>query len=275
MAAVCKRHHGHVTNPQTEPKSTKADKPSRKVTDADVDKIVNRLHRTPTKSSIGCPQEVAQSCVAKDVISKKGPTDWDVQIASARLYKTPTKAMIIAVQGVPARKDDKAKVSEEQLTTIVERLHTTHTTSSGGGGPQQVICTNSIAREAAQEEELQEIFQRLCKSHTKASSGGPDCKQYEPISPPGYGQKMYPAIEGLETRFAGDSAVVEEEVKAVAQRLTSKQTTASQARLDNPRILLYPERTILMNNVERIRSFQENGNVAKQTVLARREKWYN
>ena len=49
----------------------------------------------------------------------------------------------------------------------------------------------------------------------------------------------------------------------------------TQARIDNMRILLYPERTLLMNEPNRIKTFQETGSLVKQAILQRREKWYN
>ena len=55
----------------------------------------------------------------------------------------------------------------------------------------------------------------------------------------------------------------------------STDTGASKARKDFPRILLYPERTILHNNTSRIRSYQDSGTMSRQKELARREKWYN
>lgn len=51
---------------------------------------------------------------------------------------------------------------------------------------------------------------------------------------------------------------------------SSKQHTAK----NNAKILLYPERTILMNNVDRIVRFQGTGVIDRQAVLGRTEKWY-
>lgn len=121
----------------------------------------------------------------------------------------------------------------------------------------------------------QEIFERLNKTHTVSSANTGQIRHpKDPPKPPGYGMKMFPIIEGLDTRFAGFPAS-QDKVAEVVGHLMKTQTTASQAKLDNPRILLYPERTTLMNNVERIRAYQENGAVAKQNMLQRREKWYN
>ena len=165
-------------------------------------------------------------------------------------------------------------VTQEKLLDIVERLYTSDTIAWTGGKPPPKMVTNSVSRQPASEDEMKEIYQRLNGTHTK-SSQPTDCKSYEPMNPPGYGQKMLPPIEGLEERFKGSKGLPKEKVEEKVGELHSTQTKASQARRDNPRHLLYPERTLLMNNVERIVEFQEKGSLVKQTVLQRREKWYN
>ena len=95
----------------------------------------------------------------------------------------------------------------------------------------------------------------------------------EPAKPCGYGLKMYPVIDGIETRFMG--TVDADKKEESLARLLKTQTTSSQARMDNPRILLYPERTTLMNNVERIKAFQDSGATTRQKEMQRREKWFN
>ncbi len=121
---------------------------------------------------------------------------------------------------------------------------------------------------------FQEIFKRLGETHAKSSSGGLECKSYDPKKPVGYGLRMFPEIDGLDTRFSG-SGNADADLEATTDRLRSTQTIASQARLDKPRILLYPECTKMMNDPGRLRLFQERGEVVKQADLARREKWYN
>ncbi len=133
---------------------------------------------------------------------------------------------------------------------------------------------DSISRAPATDEEIQQIVVRLHKTHTKSSAGGGDIKPMEELKPPGTGQKMLPIIEGLEERFKGKDVPKSKEEEVIT-RLASAQTKAWKARLDNPRILLYPERTLLCNNVERIVQYQTTGQTVKQALLDRREKWFN
>ena len=139
---------------------------------------------------------------------------------------------------------------------------------------QSTAAKDIISKSAASQEEIDGIVKRLNTTHTKSSAGGEVCKTMEQINIPGYGQKMLPAIEGLEERFRGASVDKSKE-NEVIERLHSAHTKAWKSRLDNPKILLFPERTLLCNNVERIRMFQENGQTVKQNVLERREKWFN
>lgn len=156
---------------------------------------------------------------------------------------------------------------------IVDRLHTTHTASSSGDARPPTVTVNSVARAPASEEEMKEIYGRLSTTHTKSSSGGAHCRQPPEVIPPNYGSKCFPAIDGLDVRFQGPKAT-EEKANEIMSRLMSTQTKASQARRDNPRILLYPERTLLMNNFERIREYQTTGVVTKQKDLQARERWF-
>ena len=120
----------------------------------------------------------------------------------------------------------------------------------------------------------QAIYARLHTTHTKSSAGETSCKEIRTPNPPGFGLKMYTNVEGIETRFLGGTAD-DGKVNEVIGRLTTAQTTSSQARRDPLRILLYPECTSLHNNVQRIRDYQQTGSVTKQTGMERRERWYN
>ncbi len=131
-----------------------------------------------------------------------------------------------------------------------------------------------ISRGPATDEEIQGIVVRLHKTHTKSSAGGDPNQVFEELKPPGTGQKMLPVIEGLEERFKGKEVPKSKEEEVIT-RLSSAHTKAWKARLDNPRILLYPERTLLCNNVERISQYQNTGQTVKQALLDRREKWFN
>ncbi len=166
-------------------------------------------------------------------------------------------------------------VGLDELAGIVDRLYSTHTISSMPDGPPKGHrLNNEVARAPASEDEMKEIYDRLHTSKTKSSLGGETCKPAPDVKMPGYGLKVYPIIEGIETRFKGNPQP-KSKVSEAAERLLMTQTKASQSRLDNPRVLLYPERTTLMNNVERIVAYQQTGAVAKQNIMERREKWYN
>ena len=133
---------------------------------------------------------------------------------------------------------------------------------------------DTISRPPASEDEITDIVKRLYSAHTKSSKGAP-CKEPDTPKPQGYGLKMYPVIDGIETRFKCQGSKGKEEVGSLTERLHKTQTKASSARLDYPRILLYPERTSLMNNTERIVAYQQSGAVSTQQELQRRERWYN
>ena len=167
----------------------------------------------------------------------------------------------------------KDPVNQDKLADIIDRLHTTGTIASKRSKNQKDPNMNKIARTPATEEEMNEIFGRLATMHTKSSSGGQGVPPYEHPKTPGIGTKTFPVIEGLDERFKG-SKVPKEKEKEVIERLHTAKTKAEEARLDNPRILLYPERTLLCNNVERIRTYQDSGQTVKQAVLERREKWF-
>lgn len=168
----------------------------------------------------------------------------------------------------------KGPVNGDELGSIVERLFTTHTSSSSGSAVKDAPkSSNSIARAPCTNDEKKEIFDRLAKTHTK-STNGEGCRPVVPTGTPGLGLAMLPVIEGIETRFMGEK-LSPEKVQGIIEKMHATQTKSSQSRRDNPRVLLYPERTTLMNNVERIMAFQQTGSVAKQGVLQRREKWFN
>ena len=167
----------------------------------------------------------------------------------------------------------KDPVDEGRLADIVDRLHTTGTIASKGGKDQKYPGMNKIARSPASEEEMNGIYARLATTHTKSSSGGQGIPPMEPPKTPGIGTKVFPVIKGLDERFKG-SKISKEKESEVIQRLHTAKTKAEDARLSNPRILLYPERTLLCNNVERIHMFQDSGQTVKQAVLDRREKWF-
>ena len=139
---------------------------------------------------------------------------------------------------------------------------------------QQPVAKDLISRDGVTGDDVKTIVQRLHTTKTECKKG-PDLNKVFEIPPiPGLGMKMLPEIEGLETRFRGTPRG-KDEVNEVMKRLHTTNTKASTARKDNPRVLLYPERTTLMNNTERILAYQQNCEVAKQGSLARREKWYN
>ena len=162
------------------------------------------------------------------------------------------------------------KVSEQELDAIIERLYTS-TTKSLSCQEQPYYVKDIISRPGTSSADVKEITNRLASAHTKSSSGGVECKAKPELTPIGYGLKSYPTIEGIETRFKGNSSA---NASAVSSRLMSAQTRASKSRLESPAVLLYPERTMLMNEPERIRAYQTSGDMSKQGVLGRREKWY-
>ena len=170
----------------------------------------------------------------------------------------------------------KKPVSADEASEISERLFSTHTISSKKEGPPRADhVKNEVARDPATEDEMLEIYKRLHGTGTKSSKGGEACEAPSVPKVPGYGLKAYPIIEGIETKFKGESPLAKDKMTEAVGRMHTTQTRSSQSRRDNPRILLYPERTTLMNNVERIVAYQQTGSVAKQNMLQRREKWFN
>lgn len=135
---------------------------------------------------------------------------------------------------------------------------------------------DTISREPVTKDELKDIVERLNTTSTVSKRGGEDYKDkiwdYPKVE--GLGKKMLPIIDGLDERFKG-TPVPKDKYNEITQNLHTSKTKASQLRYEYPRILLYPERTTLMNNTQRILEYQEAGTVAKQATLARREKWYN
>lgn len=95
------------------------------------------------------------------------------------------------------------------------------------------------------------------------------------MTEPGLGQKTLPIISGEGVRFKGNLKETFTSASEVGSRLTSATTSASRSRLQNHRILLYPERVLLCNDVARIAAFQENGSLLKQKDMNAREKWFN
>lgn len=167
------------------------------------------------------------------------------------------------------------KVNGEELDEIVERLHTTSTKSSGKPCRLPVpAMKNVIAGAPLPVGEQLEICQRLYSTPTKASSGGKRCKSAVPLTTPGLGLKMLPVIEGLEGRFKGAGRPKSHSGTTVGGRLHSTQTATARSRQDYPRILLWPERTLVSGNLERLRAYQDTGMLSKQAGLPRRDKWF-
>ncbi len=133
-----------------------------------------------------------------------------------------------------------------------------------------------ISRGPVSDDEISGIADRLFKTPTKSSLGGLECKVMTPLKSPGYGLPMYPVIVGIESRFVGNP-MPESKEKQAKERLHTTHTESSQAKKasESHKALLYPERTILMNDVEKILEYQQTGHLAKQAMLRRREKWYN
>ena len=164
-------------------------------------------------------------------------------------------------------------VAKTKLTDIIERMNTTYPECMEGTLRPRKTTTNSISRPPASDEELSEIYTRLHGTQTKSSKGGEECRTYDSKKPPGMGLPMFPDIDGMDKRFAGFDAPPDK-VAEVITRMRMTQTKSSQARLDPHAILLYPERTLLMNEPERIRTYQDSGAIVRQQNLQAREKWY-
>ena len=242
--------------------------------DEDIDKMVERLNTTHTISSSG--STVDQAAQAKDTISKGPASKGEVDSIVDRLHRTHTFCSQAEDKSDPHPIKDTISTKplpRIKVEDIIERLHSSDTQSSSGTLKARKTTNNAISRAPASTEELDEIYGRLHTTHTKSSKGGEECRPVEHMTAPGYGLPMFPVIDGIEKRFHGHEAPPEK-VTEVITRMTKAQTKASQARLDNAAILLYPERTLLMNNVERIHMFQESGALVKQAMLQQREKWY-
>ncbi|CAH1795530.1 unnamed protein product [Owenia fusiformis] len=139
------------------------------------------------------------------------------------------------------------------------------------------MAKDIISRDPASKEEMAEIIDRLNKTTTVSKRGGEDYKDkaWDYPKTPNLGSKMLPIIDGLDDRFKGGSVNSKETYDDITGRLHTTRTKAASLRYDYPRILLYPERTTLMNNTQRIVDYNNSGAVAKQKELARRERWYN
>lgn len=258
-------------------KEEKEKKQPPKVSEKELDTIIERL-RADTKSS---SQQQPGEHYVTDIISKGPVSKYTAEAITNRLNQQHTISSGAQEGDQSEPYDDvisKEPMPMNKVLDIIERLFTTHTESSEGLTKPPKITTNEVSRPSATDEELQEIYNRLHGTHTKTSKGGEECRPWDPVKVPGQGLPMFPFIEDLDKRFNGskliDAKVGEEKIKEIIEALRKNQTVASQARLDPYTILLYPERTLLMNNPERIRQFQENGAIVKQVILQAREKWY-
>ena len=261
-------------NDDTNPAEVRSPRP---VTAKEVGKITDRLYSANTKST-GKEACKYEATVAKDIIGPSNVNEDDVVTITQRLAESPTKswtAEVCKISPTVAEPLD-FKLPEYEVDEIVDRLNRTHTASSSAKPCRATptVAENIVAREPATEEEIKTIFSRLQTTHTKSSNGGAECKPHDPPAPQGLGHKMLPIIDGLEERFKGDKAMKKEKADSVFTRLTSAHTRSSRARGESPKILLYPERTLLCNNVTRIVNYQNTGEVVKQATLARREKWF-
>ena len=240
---------------------------------AKADEVTARLTADhPSTCARGSGSEQATDVTSRRPVSRK-----ELSGIVERLYRTHTSSSIGGTNlPNPGQARDilsSPPVQQTELDAIVDRLFTSHTKASSGEACKVPAYQGPPSRSASDEEQVA-ISARLNSTHTKSSSGGVDCRTYPNPNPPGYGLKMFPVIEGLDTRFMGDK-VAPEKVQEVIVKMHKTQTKASQARIDNPRHLLYPERTLLMNNVERIEQYQTTGGLVRQNLLQRREKWYN
>lgn len=248
----------------------------KKVSENEAIEIGMRLHQASTKSKSG---EAGEPSGAEDLISRKNVSESEVNEITERLYKTPILMATIDPDSMGPRAEDritkKQPKNKSEVDEITERLNTTYPKCQSGDIKPPEVCNNTIAKKVESEDEVKEIFARLRTTHTKSSSGGVPCKQSDPPKPIGFGTKCYPIVEDIESKFKGAKPVPKEKYDEITDRLLKTQTCNSQARLDNPKVLLYPERTKLMNNVDRIRNYQDSGSVVKQKEMERREKWYN
>ena len=237
-----------------------------------------RLHASNTKSKSGEACKSNTDPNPDEIFTPRPVTAKERDAITERLSSAHTKAWTgepCKTQPVVATPKEATMTKAYEVEDMVDRLATTHTKawSAEPCRAQPVVADNSIAKDPVPEREMTEIFKRLNTTHTKATEPTA-CKPYEPPKTPGLGQKCLPDIDGLDARFKGkrvDSA----KAGNIFSRLSSASTKSSRARYDNAKILLYPERTLLCNNVERIVNYQNTGSVVKQDTLARREKWFN
>ena len=250
---------------------------SRAVTARQADDIAQRLYSATTKSVANTPCKYS-AIEARDVVGAKVSSESEVSAITDRLASTHTKAWTgetcksAPVVATP-REPEMTKTYE--IDDLVERLVTTETRAWSGlpCRAKPVVADNSVSRAPVSDDEKTAMLHRLNQTPTK-SSAGEACKSYEPPPPPGLGLKCLPDIAGLAQRFKGAPAP-QAKVNDIFSRLSSASTRSSRARYEHAKILLYPERTLLCNNVERIVSYQNTGSVVKQEALARREKWFN
>ena len=237
---------------------------------SEAQQIFDRLSSAHTKSSSGENCKF-QPSAAENVLSPKASSEEAKKIFD-RLSTSYTKSLLEEECRVKVMTDMTAspQVDEGEVDEIVKRLHSTQTKSSKGEGcrVEGTVARDTISRKFTSEDEVQESFKRLQTTHTKSSSGDTvPCKE---IKAP----QTLPVIEGLDGRFKGDAKSNKSKMADITERLSSAHTRSSKARLDNPRILLYPERTLLCQNVKRINDFQVDGSTVRQKELARREKWF-
>ncbi len=252
-------------------------------TKEEIDCIVTRLHTAHTKSSEGGVCKIRPETRDTHLtIGRKGASQDEIDDITDRLTTTHTKS---SLGGEPCKappdsykvhlKIGREPVSEEEAEVIVTRLKTAHTKASSGEAcriPPNPRASFSIARDPASEEEIDNIVTRLKTTQTKSGSGE-SCKVPSEPNVPGYGLKMFPTIPGIETRFKGATVHKDRELE-IAQRLTRAHTASSRARTGTPKILLFPERTLLQGDPARIKAFQTTGETVKQHGLGKREKWY-
>ena len=120
-------------------------------------------------------------------------------------------------------------MSSNEMNDVTERLFTTYPKCQQDVAPP-TVCVNSVAREPASEDEIkvkrdvikmeyqckqmlfrfQEIYEKLHKTHTISSGGGTPRRPPEEPKAPGYGQKCFPIIEGIEERFKAEKPVPKE-----------------------------------------------------------------
>ena len=135
-----------------------------------------------------------------------------------------------------------------------------------------------ISKRKLTNDQLRQSSQRLYSAKTKSFARGRPIENQVKIqdtfkepNPVGYGQKLWPHIEGLETRFKGTRPA---RSATVFDRLFRTQTKSGQAKYRDVAIPLYPEKAVLMSNKEHAKTYHDTGSIPKQVVLARSEKWF-